>query len=92
MVNGIVATPFGGVNPTLANMFYNLHRLAYTLAGKGTLGAWVQGATEGLWAGMEVLSAIVRPTPLPRLRHPFHSFFFLGPLHTHRHSRRYRSS
>ena len=29
VVNGIVATPFGGVNPTLANWYYNLHRLAY---------------------------------------------------------------
>ena len=29
VVNGIVATPFGGVNPTLANMYYNLHRLVY---------------------------------------------------------------
>jgi len=26
VVNGIVATPYGGVNPTLANMYYNLHR------------------------------------------------------------------
>ena len=26
VVNGIVATPFGGVNPTLANVYYNLHR------------------------------------------------------------------
>ena len=29
VVNGIVATPFGGVNPTLANWYYNLHRLTY---------------------------------------------------------------
>ena len=29
VVNGIVATPFGGINPTLANMYYNLHRLIY---------------------------------------------------------------
>ena len=29
VVNGIVATPFGGVNPTLANMYYNLHRVMY---------------------------------------------------------------
>ena len=31
VVNGIVATPYGGVNPTLANWYYNLHRLAYFL-------------------------------------------------------------
>ena len=29
VVNGIVATPFGGINPTLANIYYNLHRLMY---------------------------------------------------------------
>lgn len=26
VVNGVVATPYGGVNPTLANVYYNLHR------------------------------------------------------------------
>ena len=30
VVNGIVATPYGGINPTLANWYYNLHRLMYT--------------------------------------------------------------
>ena len=29
VVTGIVATPFGGINPTLANLYYNLHRMAY---------------------------------------------------------------
>ena len=29
VVNGIIATPFGGINPTLANIYYNLHRLMY---------------------------------------------------------------
>ena len=29
VVNGIVATPFGGINPTSANIYYNLHRLVY---------------------------------------------------------------
>jgi hypothetical protein len=29
VVNGIVATPFGGVNPTIANIYYNLHRVVY---------------------------------------------------------------
>jgi len=32
-VNGVVATPYGGVNPALANAYYNLHRLVYTVAG-----------------------------------------------------------
>ena len=32
VVNGIVATPFGGVNPTLANCYYNLHRVWYAYA------------------------------------------------------------
>jgi hypothetical protein len=32
VVNGIVATPFGGVNPTLANTYYNLHRLVYSFS------------------------------------------------------------
>ena len=58
VVNGIVATPYGGVNPTVANIYYNIYRLVYTLAYQGkmttTLG-WVQGATEGLW-GMLSLS------------------------------------
>jgi hypothetical protein len=30
VVNGIVATPYGGINPTLANIYYNLHRLIYS--------------------------------------------------------------
>ena len=29
VVNGIIASPFGGVNHDLAHAFYNLHRLAY---------------------------------------------------------------
>ena len=31
VVNGIVVTPFGGINPTLANWYYNLQRLYYTI-------------------------------------------------------------
>ena len=50
VVNGIVATPYGGVNPVLANWYYNLHRLAYSVAGKALLA--VQGATEGVWAAL----------------------------------------
>jgi hypothetical protein len=55
VVNGIVATPYGGVNPALANVYYNLHRLAYSVAGKAALA--VQGATEGVWGALAVLAA-----------------------------------
>jgi len=55
VVNGIVATPYGGVNPALANVYYNLHRLAYKVAGKALLA--VQGATEGVWATLALLAA-----------------------------------
>ena len=55
VVNGIVATPYGGVNPALANVYYNLHRLAYSVAGKALLAA--QGATEGLWGALAMLAA-----------------------------------
>ena len=34
VVNGIVASPFGGVNPAWGNMYYNLHRVVYSLWGK----------------------------------------------------------
>ena len=30
VVNGIVATPFGGINPTLANIYYNMYRVMFT--------------------------------------------------------------
>ena len=49
VVNGIVTTPYGGVNPALANVYYNLHRLAYQVCGTTILKRLVQGATEGLW-------------------------------------------
>jgi hypothetical protein len=55
VVNGIVATPYGGVNPALANVYYNIHRLAYKVAGKAILAA--QGATEGVWAALALLAA-----------------------------------
>jgi hypothetical protein len=54
VVNGILATPYGGVNPALANVYYNLHRLAYSVAGKALLA--VQGATEGVWAALALLA------------------------------------
>ena len=53
VVNGIVATPYGGINPTLANIYYNLHRLMYSTNPTWIkTGRWVQGATEGLWSFM----------------------------------------
>ena len=52
VVNGIVTTPFGGVNPTLANVYYNLHRLTYILS-DALLGQGLQTVTEGLWAMLE---------------------------------------
>jgi hypothetical protein len=52
VVNGVVATPYGGVNPTLANVYYNLHRLAYSVIGAGAMKQWVQAATEMLWGRM----------------------------------------
>ena len=48
VVNGIVATPYGGINPTLANIYYNLHRLLYSTS-LYKVGSWVQDATDGLW-------------------------------------------
>ena len=42
VVNGIVATPFGGVNPTLANMYYNLHRLVYAFMPQALMFSGVQ--------------------------------------------------
>ena len=61
VVNGIVATPFGGVNPTLANTYYNLHRLAYAGCGASfkSLNAWVQGVMEGLWTVLSALPLVV---------------------------------
>ena len=55
VVNGIVATPFGGVNPTLANIYYNLHRVMYSMTPTWIkTGRWVQGVTEGLWSILSV--------------------------------------
>ena len=55
VVNGIVATPFGGVNPTLANIYYNMHRLAYATF-KQTTAGWMQGTTEMVWGVLSALS------------------------------------
>ena len=58
VVNGIVATPYGGINPTLVNIYYNLHRLAYTaFAGKMVDYTWLQKVTEGVWSVLSDLSA-----------------------------------
>ena len=58
VVNGIVATPYGGVNPTLVNMYYNLHRLMYSFGSMKTVLAnnWLQTATEHLWGSLAALS------------------------------------
>ena len=57
VVNGIVATPYGGVNPTLANIYYNLHRLMYAYAPSVMSKNWVQSATEMLWGDLSTLNA-----------------------------------
>jgi hypothetical protein len=49
VVNGIVASPYGGINPTVAHVYYNLHRLAYAVAPRALLlasQAWVEAATN----------------------------------------------
>ena len=57
VVNGIVATPYGGVNPTLANIYYNLHRLMYSMvAGSPWMMVRVQVFTESLWQSLASLS------------------------------------
>ena len=59
VVNGIVATPYGGINPTLVNIYYNLHRLAYAaFAGKVVGHCWLQKATEALWSGLSALATL----------------------------------
>ena len=51
VVNGIVVTPFGGVNPTVANIFYNLYRVMYSATPAWIkAGRLMQGAAEGLWS------------------------------------------
>ena len=57
VINGIIATPFGGINPSLANMYYNLHRLVYSLLGSKvfTMHALVQKRMELVWSVMSEL-------------------------------------
>ena len=57
VINGIIATPFGGINPTLANMYYNLHRLVYSLLGSYvyTMHELVQKRMEMVWSVMSEL-------------------------------------
>jgi len=60
VVNSIVATPYGGVNPALANVYYNLHRLWYAAAQGGQLLAVVfttRDVTARLRAALAALSA-----------------------------------
>ena len=61
VVNGIVATPFGGVNPTLANIYYHYHRLAYSLSAAYpallAAGHSLQLGAQSYWRGLSVLSA-----------------------------------
>jgi len=57
VVNGVVATPYGGVNSALANVYYNLHRLAYQVWGTKALGQWVPASTELLWGSLFSLAA-----------------------------------
>ena len=54
VVNGIVATPYGGVNPTVANIYYNMHRVFYATFGKMS---FVQEVTENVWNVLSVLSS-----------------------------------
>jgi len=57
VINGIIATPFGGINPTLANIYYNLHRLVYSLLGSNafTMHEMVQKRMESVWSVMSEL-------------------------------------
>ena len=57
VINGIIATPFGGINPTLANIYYNLHRLVYSVFGCNvfTMHELVQKRMELVWSVMSEL-------------------------------------
>ena len=60
VVNGIVATPYGGVNPTIANIYYNLHRLAYAMliqqSAVVSMTMQFQSFTETVWSVLSTLS------------------------------------
>ena len=62
VINGIIATPYGGINPTLANIYYNMHRLAYATLFKQSSSVLsmmmmqVQGLTENVWGALSALS------------------------------------
>ena len=55
VVNGIVATPFGGVNPALAHLFYDLHRLFFAVAGTAALAA--QRTADSTWSLLTALAS-----------------------------------
>jgi len=58
VVNGVVATPYGGVNTVVANVFYNLHRLAYSMSPRAILKSLVsQSNLESLWSTIQVLGS-----------------------------------
>jgi len=55
VVNGVVATPYGGVNTVMANVFYNLHRLAYCMSSKAIKELVSPDNFEQLWRTIHVL-------------------------------------
>jgi hypothetical protein len=56
VVNGIVATPYGGVNPALANVYYNLHRLAHYTILSSHLSGRLPSVSETVWQRLLALS------------------------------------
>ena len=56
VVNGIVVTPFGGVNPSLANLYYNLHRLVYAIFSTEIMSkSWLQDVTQTIWTSLSTI-------------------------------------
>jgi hypothetical protein len=58
VVNGIVVTPYGGVNPALAHIYYNIHRLAYKVFAGFSALSLLQTSTEGLWSVLHGLASL----------------------------------
>jgi len=57
VVNGVVASPFGDVNPALANTFYNLHRVLFHVAGSRAVveaSRWLRQWFEHTWATLAI--------------------------------------
>jgi len=62
VVNGIVASPYGGVNHSLAHVYYHLHRLARPVARAfmrytAGAGAGAAGRGRGRWAAAATKAA-----------------------------------